>query len=238
VLGVFEVIPAIDVSEGALAMFTRAGPRAVRAFGGNPLAAAEAAIAAGARRLHVVDMDLALRGEARNLETVAAIASLPVDVQAAGGVRTDEEVLAFLEAGATRVVLGSAALAHEEGAAALLSAHGPALVVGIEVDGERIRSRGLDPVDLPLVETLGWVVSAGAEVLLVTAIGRVGRRAGPDLELVRRASRAGRPVLAAGGVTSVADLRDLRAAGASGAVVGSATLDGSLDLSTAIADLH
>jgi phosphoribosylformimino-5-aminoimidazole carboxamide ribotide isomerase len=238
VLGVFEVIPAIDVSEGALAMFTRAGVQAVEAFGGNPLAAAEAAIASGARRLHVVDMDLALQGEARSLETVAAIASLPVDVQAAGGVRTDEEVRAFLRAGATRVVLGSAALADEDGATALLSAHGPALVVGIEVDGERIRSRGLDPVDLPLIETLGWVVSAGAGLLLVTAVARVGERAGPDLELVRRASRAGRPVLAAGGIASIADLRDLRAAGAVGAVVGSAALDGSFDLSAAIAELH
>jgi phosphoribosylformimino-5-aminoimidazole carboxamide ribonucleotide (ProFAR) isomerase len=106
------------------------------------------------------------------------------------------------------------------------------------VGGGRIRSRGLNPVDLPLMETLGWVVSADARLLLVTAVDRVGARAGPDLELVRRALRAGRPVLAAGGIGSVADLRDLRAAGAAGAVVGSAALDGSLDLSAAIAELH
>jgi phosphoribosylformimino-5-aminoimidazole carboxamide ribotide isomerase len=236
--GVFEVIPAIDVSNGALATFTPAGPRPVEAFGGDPLAAAEAAIAAGARRLHVVDMDLALRGEARNLETVAAIALLPVDVQAAGGVRTAEDVRAFLQAGATRVVLGSAALADEGGATALLSAYGPALVAGIEVDGGRVRSRGLEPVDLPLMETLGWVVSAGAALLLVTSIGRVGERTGPDLELVSRASRAGRPVLAAGGIASIEDMRDLRAAGAAGAIVGRAALEGSLDLSAAIAELR
>ena len=236
--GVFEVIPAIDVSQGALAMYTRAGPREVEAFGGDPLAAAEAAVAAGARWLHVVDMDLAFRGVSKNLEVVAAIAALPVAVQAAGGVRDAEEVRALFEAGATRVVVGSAGLADERGAKALLSAEGPRLVVGIEVDGGRIRSRGLGSVDLPLMETLGWVVSAGAALLLVTAIDRVGERAGPDLELVRRASRAGRPVLAAGGIASIADLRDLRAAGAAGAVVGSAALDGSLDLSAAIAELH
>jgi phosphoribosylformimino-5-aminoimidazole carboxamide ribotide isomerase len=238
VLGVFEVIPAMDVSDGALATFTPEGPRPVRAFGGNPLAAAEAAIAAGARRLHVVDMDLALRGEARNLETVAAIASLHVDVQAAGGVRGAEEVRALFEAGADRVVLGSAALADGANAAALLSAYGPALVAGIEVDGGRIRSRGRYPVDLPLMETLGWVVAAGPALLLVTSLARVGERAGPDLELMRRVARVGRPLLAAGGIGSIADLRDLRAAGAAGAVVGSAALDGSLDLSAAIADLQ
>jgi phosphoribosylformimino-5-aminoimidazole carboxamide ribonucleotide (ProFAR) isomerase len=237
VLGVFEVIPAIDVSDGALATFTPAGPRAAEAFGGDPLAAAKAAVAAGARRLHVVDMDLAFRGEARNLEALVAIAELPVDVQAAGGVRTAEDVRAFLQAGATRVVLGSAALADEAGTTALLSAYGPALVVGIEVDGGRIRSRGLDPVDLPLMETLGWVAAAGAALLLVTSIGRVGERTGPDLELVRRASRAGRPVLAAGGIASIQDMRDLRAAGAAGAIVGRAALVGSLDLSAAIAEL-
>lgn len=235
-LAVFEVIPAIDVSDGALATFTSAGPTAVEAFEGNPLAAAEAAVAAGATWLHVVDMDLAFRGEARNLEVVAAIASLPVDVQAAGGVRTADEVRALFEAGATRVVLGSAALADEHRATALLAAEGSRLAVGIEVDEGRIRSRGRDPVDLPLMETLGWVVSAGASALLVTSVARVGERTGPDLDQVRRVARAGRPVLAAGGVASIADLLDLRAAGAVGAVVGRAALDGSLDLSAAIAE--
>lgn len=235
-LAVFEVIPAIDVSAGALATFTPAGPVAADAFGGDPLAAAEAAVAAGARWLHVVDMDLAFRGEARNLEIVAAIASLPVAVQGAGGVRTAEEVRVLFEAGATRVVLGSAALADEHRATALLTAEGPRLVVGIEVDEGRIRSRSRDPVDLPLMETLGWVVSAGASALLVTSVARVGERTGPDLDLVRRVARAGRPVLAAGGVASIADLHDLRAAGAVGAVVGRAALEGSLDLSAAIAE--
>jgi phosphoribosylformimino-5-aminoimidazole carboxamide ribonucleotide (ProFAR) isomerase len=234
---VFEVIPAIDVSDGALATFTSRGTAAVEAFGGDPLAAAEAAVAAGATWIHVVDLDLAFRGEARNLEIVAAIASLPVAVQAAGGVRTAEDVRAFLEAGATRVVLGSASLADEHRATALLSVEQSPLLVGIEVDGGRIRSRGRDPVDLPLMETLGWVIAAGGSALLVTSIARVGERAGPDLDLVRRVARAGRPVLAAGGVTSIADLHDLRAAGAIGAVVGRAVLEGSLDLSAAVAEL-
>ena len=235
--GVFEVIPAIDVSDGALATFTPTGPRPVEAFGGDPLAAAHAAVAAGARWLHVVDMDLAFGGEARNLEVLAEIASLPVAVQAAGGVRDAEEVRTLFEAGATRVVLGSAALADEHVATTLLSAEGPRLAIGIEVDEGRIRSRGRDPVDLPLLETLGWVVAAGAATLLVTSVDRVGRRGGPDLELVKRVGRAGRPVLAAGGIASIADLRDVRAAGAAGAVVGSAALDGSMDLSAAIAEV-
>ena len=235
-LAVFEVMPAIDVSGGVLARFTSDGPRPVEAFGGNPLAAAEAAVAAGATWIHVVDIDLALRGQARNLEIVAAIASLPVAVQAAGGVRTADQVRALSEAGATRVVLGSAVLADEPATTTLLSTEGPRLVVGIEVDRGRIRSRGRDPVDLPLMETLGWVVSAGAPELLVTSVARVGERVGPDLELVARVVRAGRPVLVAGGIASIADMHDLRSAGAAGAIIGTAALEGSLELGDAIAE--
>ncbi len=236
-LVVFEVIPAIDVSEGRLATFTPDGPRPMEAFGGSPVAAAEAAVRAGAEWLHVVDMDLAFGGDVRNLAVVAAIASLPVAVQAAGGVRDADEVRAFFDAGAIRVVLGSAALANEPRATALLSAEGTRLVIGIEADEGRIRSRGRDPVDLPLLETLGWLVAAGASRLLVTSVAKVGGRGGPDVELVERVVRAGPPVLAAGGISSIADLRALRAAGAAGGVVGSAVLDGSLDLSAAIAEV-
>jgi phosphoribosylformimino-5-aminoimidazole carboxamide ribonucleotide (ProFAR) isomerase len=234
---VFEVIPAIDVFGGVLTAMTSTGTRAVSAFGGDPVAAAESAVAAGARSVHVVDVDLAVDGVARNLGVLAEIASLPVSVQAAGGAREASHVEAFFTAGATRVVLGSAGLADERRAWSLISAEADRLVIGIEEDGGRIRSRGHAPVDLPLMETLGWVVSAGASAFLVTSVRRVGARRGPDLDLVRRVVRAGRPVLAAGGIASLDDLHALRAAGAVGAVVGTAVLDGSLDLSAAIAEL-
>ena len=234
----FEVIPAIDVKGGALAHLTPDGLMRIDAFGGDPVAAAAAMIEAGATRLHVVDMDLAFEGEARNLDVVSAIASLRVHVQAAGGVRTADEVESFLEAGADRVVLGSAGLADEAGATDLLKEEGERLLIGIEVgdDGE-IRSRGRHPVELPLMETLGWLIAAGAPAFLVTAVARVGSSIGPDVASVRRVVRAGRPVLTAGGIRSIEDLRALRAAGAAGAVVGRAALEGDLDLATAIAEL-
>ena len=230
----FEVIPAIDVKDGALAHLTPSGLIGIDAFGGDPVAAAKAMVQAGATRLHVVDMDLAFGGEPRNLDVISVIASLRVRVQAGGGVRTPDEVDALLAAGAERVVLGSAGLTDEASARALLQKEGERLIVGIEVghDGE-IRSRGRDPVDLPLMETLGWLVTAGASVFLVTAVARVGSSVGPHVEMVKRVVRAGRPVLAAGGIRSIDDLRVLRAAGASGAVVGRAVLEGTLDLAEA-----
>ena len=232
----FEVIPAIDVKDGALAHLTPTGLTPVGAFGGDPVAAAAAMVEAGATQLHVVDMDLAFDGEPRNLDVVSAIVSLRVPVQAGGGVRTADEVDALLSVGAARVVLGSAALADEVLARELLAVHGPRLIVGIEVDeGGTIRSRGRDPVDLPLMETLGWLSAARAPMFLVTAVARVGSSIGPDVGAVKRVVRAGRPVIAAGGIHTVDDLRALRTAGALGAVVGRAALDGSLDLSAAIA---
>ncbi len=165
---------------------------------------------------------------------MSAIVSLRVQVQAGGGVRTADEVDALLSVGVSRVVLGSGALADEVMARELLGAYGPRLIVGIEVgDGGTIRSRGRDPVDLPLMETLGWLSVARAPMFLVTAVARVGSSMGPDVGAVKRVVRAGRPVIAAGGIHSVDDLRAVRAAGASGAVVGRAVLEGTLDLAEA-----
>ncbi|HEX6581225.1 MAG TPA: HisA/HisF-related TIM barrel protein [Actinomycetota bacterium] len=230
----FEVIPAIDVKDGALAHLTPTGLMRIDAFAGDPVAAAAAMVEAGATRLHVVDMDLAFDGEPRNLDVVSAIVSLRVRVQAGGGVRTAEEVDALLSVGVERVVLGSAALADEVLARDLLGVHGPRLIVGIEVgDGDTIRSRGRDPVDLPLMDTLGWLSAARAQGFLVTAVARVGSSIGPDVGAVKRVVRAGRPVIAAGGIHTVDDLRALRAAGALGAVVGRAALEGTLDLAEA-----
>jgi phosphoribosylformimino-5-aminoimidazole carboxamide ribonucleotide (ProFAR) isomerase len=231
----FEVLPAIDVRGGRLAAFGPGGGADVQAFGGDPLAAARTFAEAGARWLHVVDVDLAVDGRLRNVDVLSGIAALGPRVQASGAVRDEAGFRALLDAGAARVVLGSAALSEPEWVAHLLARHRERLVVGIEVDGGRIRSRGHDPVDLDLMETLGWLAAAGASLLLVTAVDRVSGLGGPDVALVRRVARAGRPVLAAGGVSRIEDLRALRAAGAAGAVVGRAALEGRIDLPAAIA---
>lgn len=232
----FTLLPAIDLWEGRLALLTRDGPAPSDAFGGDPVAAAEAYVAAGARWLHVVDMDLAFRGELGNADVIRSLAAIAgVRVQGSGGIRTASQVDAFRAVGAMRVVLASAALDDEDAVLEVLgrSRRGET-VMGIEVAEGRIRARGAD-VDLELASTLGWLSAAGAEALLVTAVDRVATVAGPDTDLVRRVARAGLPVLAAGGVRSIDDLEALREAGATGAVVGRSALEGSLDLAAALA---
>ncbi|MBI2237678.1 MAG: bifunctional 1-(5-phosphoribosyl)-5-((5-phosphoribosylamino)methylideneamino)imidazole-4-carboxamide isomerase/phosphoribosylanthranilate isomerase PriA [Actinobacteria bacterium] len=231
----FEVIPAIDLADRRLSRFTPKGPTPIDAFGGDPMAAAEVFLRAGARWIHVVDMDHAF-GLGANLGLVREVASLPVRVQAGGGLADEPDVEAVLAAGASRAVLGSAALADRGLVERLCARLGEALVVGLETDGERIRPRGLTSVELPLHETLAWLAGVGASRLLHTQVGRVGELSGPDLDGIAAVARvAGRPVIASGGVATVGHLRALAGLGIEGAVVGRALYEGTLDLGDAIA---
>jgi phosphoribosylformimino-5-aminoimidazole carboxamide ribonucleotide (ProFAR) isomerase len=235
----FDVIPAIDVAGGRLTRLTPEGLAPVPEHGGDPVSAAEAFLRAGARWLHLVDLDLAFTGAALNMETVMSVRRVALfagaRIQASGGVVAPGDVEHLLDVGANRVVLGSAALADRALVESLATSLGEQLVVGVEADGDRVRSRGRDPVDLPLAETLGWLAGTAAVRLLVTSVPRVGALSGPDLPGLDAVLDLGRPVIAAGGIASLEDLRAVRDAGAEGAVVGRAALEGGLDLEEALA---
>ena len=216
----FSILPALDVSGGRLAV------------------AALAMVEAGATALHLVDLDLALEG-GRGLD-VAAIRAVAPDatLQVSGGIADLGAAAPYLADGADRFVLSSASLADEPRTLSTLRSAGPSVVVGLEVDDGRIRPRGSGPGGgdgLDLMSTVGWLHAAGAPAFLVTATGRVGGLEGPDVDLVRRVVRAGRPTFAAGGIGSLEDLRALRDVGAAGAVVGRAALEGRFALDAALA---
>ena len=233
-----EVIPAIDVAGGRLARLTSSGPRRVDdAFGGDPVAAARAFVEAGARWVHVVDMDLAFSGEPRNLSVVRRIAAMPVLVQASGGVLVGPSLDSLLEAGAARVVLGSAALQDVGALAPLVGRLGEGLAIGIEVDDGRISPRGRVASEMPLDETVERLAAIGARRMVVTDVRRVGGLAGPDIETLRRVARAGRcPLIASGGVATLEDVRSLLDVDrVEAAIIGRALYEGGLDLAEALA---
>jgi phosphoribosylformimino-5-aminoimidazole carboxamide ribonucleotide (ProFAR) isomerase len=224
----FEVIPALDVAGGRLVAMTPEGPVPVEAFGGQPLAAATAFVEAGARRLHLVDVDLALTGESGSPEVLGAIAALGATVQASGGVSTRTQVEAMLAAGAERVVLGSAGLADRTAAEAMLEALGDDLVIGIEADGPTIRPRGRGQ-ELGLWDTLTWLGGLEVRRYLFTEVGRAGGLRGPDLDGIwALATHTERPVIASGGVRGPEDLRAIAELGpqVEGAVIGRALYEG------------
>jgi phosphoribosylformimino-5-aminoimidazole carboxamide ribonucleotide (ProFAR) isomerase len=233
----FSILPALDVWHGRLVAVGSGGPRPVDAFGGDPVAAARALAGIGATALHLVDVDLALEGRP-GLDVAAFRGAAPdATLQVSGGIVDLATARRLLAAGADRFVLASPALRDESGTLEVMSRGGSAAVVGLEVDGDRIRPRGSEAADegLDLMSTVGWLAGAGAPSFLVTATSRVGGLEGPDVGVVRRVARAGRPTLAAGGIRSIDDLRALREAGAAGAIVGRAALEGRLELDAALA---
>jgi len=211
-----EVIPAVDVLGGEAVRLARGDYNRVVERAGHPLDLAGRWVQAGARRLHVVDLDGAREGHV-NPAVVAQVAALGVPVQASGGIRSLDDARALLDAGADRVVVGTAAWPDPARWLAL----GDTVVLAVDVLDGVVRTAGwTKSAGLPLAEALER--AEGARIL-VTAIDRDGTLTGPDLELVRAAA-AGRRVVAAGGVRSPHDVVRLRDAGAEAVIAGRALL--------------
>src|SRR5215471_1524600 len=221
-----EVIPAIDLL-GERAVRLEQGDHARAKQYGKPIELAKRFAVEGASRLHVVDLDGARAGSIRPVVIEAIVeAASPVPVQASGGVRSVSDAEALVRAGAQRVVVGTVAwqLLDE-----LVGALGERLVVVIDVRDGRVHGRGWTESALTLENAITRCVDAHVPRLLCTAIERDGTLQGPNVELVRDvASRSGLPVLAAGGIRSDDDVEALAEAGAEGAIVGRALLEGRL----------
>jgi phosphoribosylformimino-5-aminoimidazole carboxamide ribotide isomerase len=225
-----QVIPAVDVlgDEAVRLVQGRFDEVGVRA--GDPVALARRFADRGAELIHVVDLEGARDGHVRP-EVVRRIAEAarPAAIQASGGIRSTADAELLLDAGAARVVVGTAAFATEHTLATFAAALGDRLVVALDVRDGRIAVRGWeDDTGVAVEEAAARCKAIGVARVLCTAIDRDGTLGGPDLELLRRVLEAsGLPVLAAGGIASQADLDDVAALGCEGAVIGRALLEGS-----------
>jgi phosphoribosylformimino-5-aminoimidazole carboxamide ribotide isomerase len=232
-----EVIPAVDVLEGRVVRLAGGRREAVTMEGGEPVALAQRLACEGAERLHLVDLDGAFTGvpSLALLSAVADAGGLPLQV--GGGYRTLDALDAALAAGADRVMVGTAALSVtflREAAARL----GDALVVAVDVRDGRVAVEGWTrESELTAPELARQCAEAGVSRLLVTATSRDGSLAGPDLDLLAQVLPVGLPVVAAGGISSTADLVALQELGCEAAVTGSALLAGRFTLAGARAAL-
>jgi len=220
--GEIEVIPAVDVlGEGAVRLHQGAYDAVVERAG-DPVELARAFAEAGARRIHLVDLDGAKAGRVRpDLVRSVAEAVAPALVQASGGIRSPADARALLDAGAERVVVGTAAFPDP----ALFAELGERLVVALDVRDGQVRTAGwTEGSGLTVAEAARRCRDAGVTRVLCTAIERDGTLGGPDLELVRQVAATGLRVLAAGGIRSPEDVASLAAVGAEAAVVGRALL--------------
>lgn len=233
-----ELIPAIDLLGGKVVRLERGDYQAVTVYADDPVEPARRFHAAGARRLHVVDLDGARAGEPRNLDAIRAIVdAVPIAVQVGGGVRDAACAERWLTAGVDRVVLGTAAVKAPEFVHALCEAHPGRVIVAVDARAGRVAVEGwLEATERPVEDLAREADAWGVAALLYTVIERDGMHAGPAVaETARLQALVRATVIASGGVSSLDDVRALRAAGVRAAVCGRALYSGRLDPSQAFA---
>jgi phosphoribosylformimino-5-aminoimidazole carboxamide ribotide isomerase len=222
------LLPAIDILDGKAVRLVRGEFDAPTVYDADPLEAATRWVSAGARALHVVDLDGARSGAPANLGHVARIAeAVDVPVQAGGGVRTLEAVHDLLAAGVARVILGTAALRDIDLLDTAVGELGDRLVVSVDArDGKLAASGWVEQTDIPIASVFERLGARGVRRFVYSSIERDGMLAGPDLDGARRVAEAVRgSFVYSGGVASLDDLRalaELRQVNLDGVIVGKA----------------
>lgn len=234
------VIPAVDLREGRCVRLREGRLDAETVFSDDPVAMAERWVAAGAERLHVVDLDGAFAGVPRQTALIAKIveAVRPVPVQAGGGLRDLAALETVLDAGVTWTVVGTRAAVDAAFLAEAGRRFGERIIVAADARGDRVAIRGwTETGELTVVELGRRARDAGAVALLYTDVSRDGTGLGPNVEATAALAMAvGLPVLASGGVGTIDHLVTLaRVPGVLGTVVGRALYTGAISLPDALA---
>jgi phosphoribosylformimino-5-aminoimidazole carboxamide ribotide isomerase/phosphoribosylanthranilate isomerase len=234
-----ELLPAVDVADGKAVRLTQ-GEAGSETDYGSPLEAAQTWIDAGAEWIHLVDLDAAFgRGDNRAIIREVVDASSSVKIELSGGIRDDASLEAALEAGATRVNLGTAALENPEWTERVIAKFGDAIAVGLDVRGTTLAARGWTKEGGDLWEVLARLEGAGCARYVVTDVTKDGTLKGPNVDLLREVmKRTSKPVVASGGISSLQDIRDLHALvadGLEGAILGKALYANKFTLQEALA---
>ncbi len=236
--------PAIDIREGRAVRLMQGDYERETAYDADPVDAAERWAEGGAEWLHVVDLDGARTGTARNLEHVRRIAeAVDLPLQLGGGLRDAGSVEAALEAGAERVVIGTAALRDPEFLDAMLDQHGQRVVVGVDARGGMAAAAGwVETTDEPAPGLIRVLADRGASRIVFTPIEVDGTMAGPPLaELESIAADLDAELIYSGGVGTLDDLRALAALelpALGGAIVGRALYEGRFTVGEAVEALR
>jgi phosphoribosylanthranilate isomerase len=232
-----ELLPAVDVADGQAVRLVRGEAGSETSYG-DPLAAALAWQEAGAEWVHLVDLDAAF-GRGSNREQLAEVVGrLDVAVELSGGIRDDASLAAALGTGCRRVNLGTAALEDPEWTAEVIARHGEKIAVGLDVRGTTLAARGWTQEGGDLWATLDRLDRDGCARYVVTDVTKDGTLRGPNLDLLAEVcARTSAPVVASGGISSLADLEALRSlvlAGLEGAIVGKGLYAGAFTLPEAL----
>jgi 1-(5-phosphoribosyl)-5-[(5-phosphoribosylamino)methylideneamino] imidazole-4-carboxamide isomerase/N-(5'phosphoribosyl)anthranilate isomerase len=233
------LLPAVDVADGKAVRLSQ-GAAGTETDYGSPVEAAQLFIDAGAEWIHLVDLDAAFsRGDNKEIIKSVIDNSKGIKIELSGGIRDGESLQAALDAGATRVNLGTAALENPEWTAEVIALHGEKIAVGLDVRGTTLAARGWTQEGGDLFEVLERLEQAGCARYVVTDVTKDGMLLGPNIEMLKLVmERTNKPVIASGGISSLEDLERLRELvpfGLEGAILGKSLYAGKFTLEQALA---
>lgn len=231
------IVPAIDLSDGRCVRLYEGARDSTRVVADDPVAVAKGFAAAGAKRIHVVDLDGAFEGESKNAETIAAIAAaVDVDIEVGGGLRSAAAVERLFASGVRFAMIGTMVVRASDDFAALCRAHPGRIIAGIDGRDGLVRTEGwVGESDRTVLDVARFAEEAGACAVVTTDIARDGTGHGVNVEsTVAVATALSIPVLASGGVAGLTDIEALRDTKVAGVVIGRAIYDGDLELEAAL----
>jgi phosphoribosylformimino-5-aminoimidazole carboxamide ribotide isomerase len=233
-----QIWPAIDLRGGKCVRLRQGDYRQETVFGEDPAAIARRWVDAGARQLHLVDLDGAREGSLANRAAIAAIlGAIPVPCQLGGGIRDEVTVVELLALGLQRLVIGTQALKRPAWFREMCGKFPGRLVVGVDARQGRVATDGW--LETSQVEATTWARELAAEPIagiVYTDIAKDGMMAGPNVEaMAEMAAAVDVPVIASGGVTTADDVRRLAATGVAGCIIGRSLYEGSVTLGEALA---
>ncbi|MEH7094986.1 1-(5-phosphoribosyl)-5-[(5-phosphoribosylamino)methylideneamino]imidazole-4-carboxamide isomerase [Neobacillus vireti] len=234
------IYPAIDMRGGKCVRLLQGDYDKETIYGDSPFEMAKSFTEAGAEWIHMVDLDGAKDGKRVNDRfVIEAAQKLNAKVQIGGGIRSEEDILHYLENGVDRVIIGSIAVSNPEFAIAMIAKYGAKIAVGIDAKNGYVATHGwLDTSSVKAVELGKRFADAGAETFIFTDIATDGTLAGPNIDAVfELAEVTGKNVIASGGVSSLADLQAIAQKGISGAIVGKALYENRFTLKEALEEV-
>jgi phosphoribosylformimino-5-aminoimidazole carboxamide ribotide isomerase len=233
-----DILPAIDLIDGKCVRLVQGEYHKKITYKDDPVAQAREFHAAGAVWLHIVDLDGAKLGKPINADVVAAIAAqVPMQIELGGGIRNERDIVTMLEAGVTRLILGSSAIQQFEWFCEMARKYPNRLVLGLDARGSTVATEGwLQQGQQTVLDFARQAADLPLDAIIYTDISKDGMLAGPNIERTQQLVEAvGLPIVAAGGVTTVEDIKTLKAAGVAGAIIGRALYEGTITLTDALA---
>lgn len=231
------IYPAIDMRGGNCVRLLQGDYDQETVYGNSPFDMAQGFAADGAEWIHMVDLDGAKDGKRVNDRfVIEAAQKLKVKIQIGGGIRSEEDILHYLENGIDRVIIGSIAVSNPEFAIEMIKKYGAKIAVGIDAKNGYVATHGwLDTSKVKAIDLGKRFADAGAETFIFTDIATDGTLAGPNIAAVcEMAEVTGKNVIASGGVSSLADLKAIADNGIGGAIVGKALYENRFTLKEAL----